>query len=265
MKARGTRFSNSISSRLELNQSNRAASGRFSVAPATDTSKALSRSRLSIVRSLAPNGAPKTSSPSLRWKTSALRPRGQWYADSSNTLLSSTANRYTQRTPSNNRSTSKRVGRSAQAGSSRKGRRTTGVSRDPCRKELATNLRISSIARRMAVFPEALAPNIPTAGSTRTGLAIPAGTIDRGTPFADSLVASSERWTSSRYDRAFSAVNDNSMLGADCPGEDTIALLLWKGLHRWQLVQLEGASTGISHTESQVRIGGDLICDPRAR
>ena len=87
---------------------------------------------------------------------------------------------------------------------------------------------MSFITRRIVVFPEALAPNIPAAGSTRTGLVIPAGTRDRGTPSAESWVASIDRVTSSRYERAFSAVNDSRALGADPAAREAINVLLWK-------------------------------------
>ena len=85
---------------------------------------------------------------------------------------------------------------------------------------------MSAIARRIVVLPEALAPKIPAAGNTRTGLAMPAGVSDRGTPSAASRDASNDKVTSSRYERAFSAVNDSRALGAnssDC--ELTLSLL----------------------------------------
>ena len=79
---------------------------------------------------------------------------------------------------------------------------------------MATKCLMSVIALRIVVLPEAFAPNTPADGSTRTGLLIPTGVINRGTRSAESLVANIDKCVSSRYERAFSVVKDSSALVA---------------------------------------------------
>ena len=86
------------------------------------------------------------------------------------------------------------------------------------------------MARRIVDFPEALAPKIPATGSTFTGAGPPATARSRATPSSDSLVPSSERFTSSQYERTFLAVKDRSALVASEPVASVIGPFLRKNV-----------------------------------
>ena len=73
---------------------------------------------------------------------------------------------------------------------------------------------MSAMARRIVDFPDALAPKMPATGRTVTGEGLPEIVSSRTISASDNLVPSSERVTSSQYERTFRAVNDRSALAA---------------------------------------------------
>ena len=89
-------------------------------------------------------------------------------------------------------------------------------------------MRMSARARSTVDFPDALAPKMPATGSTLTGERFPAIANSRTTSGSDNRVPSSERVTSSQYERTFRAVNDRSALAV----HDEMAWLLTGPLSR---------------------------------
>ena len=83
--------------------------------------------------------------------------------------------------------------------------------------------RMSAMARRIVDFPEALAPKMPATGTTLTGAGLPAIARSRAIPSSDSLVPSSERFTSSQYERTFRALKDRSAFVA---ASEPVALVI---------------------------------------
>src|SRR5262249_54841794 len=114
---------------------------------------------------------------------------------------------YSWRTSARTMSTSYRDGAYLDAGSSRYGRRRIPPVGLPARNECRTCARMSSIALRRLVFPEAFAPKTPATGRTRAGCPPSRQVTCRTASFSASDVASIVSSTSSRKDRTFPARN----------------------------------------------------------
>lgn len=134
-------------------------------------------------------------------------------------------------------------GASSKSGSRRNGLRVMRLERSPDLNDVRTILRISSMTRSRFVLPDALAPNTPAAGKTRTEGLPPScqGTL-RGTPSSAMAVASSESSNGSRKERTFSARNASSIVRASVSSADDMATIIAENLRFIKVASSAGST-----------------------
>ena len=125
-------------------------------------------------------------------------------------------------------------------------------------------MRISDMARRIVDFPDALAPKMPAVGSTLTGEGLAEIVSFRTTSASDNLVPSSERATSSQYERTFRAVNDRSALAARDEMDELLTGLLLRKIrtnHKKQTQFIAIGSFGKASGNFFVGLARSRSCD----